>query len=115
MNTRLLKINAMKRFCRFLDQTDVHPSTIDYWASPFCRGKEWENIEERLDSNQRRWNFCIAREKRGNKRWKSAYLRSKQFELAELFLKYISKRNQKKKARKNNGHKQVDICSNKEA
>lgn len=104
MNTRLLKINAMKRFCRFLDQTDVHSSTIDYWASPFCRGKEWDNIEERLDSTQRRWNFCVTREKRGTKMWKGAYLRSRQNDIADIFLKYITKRNQKKKERKNNGH-----------
>ena len=82
----------------------MHGSTLKYWASPYCNGKEWDNIEEQLDSNHRRWNFCVARDKRGTKMWKGAYLRSRQYDIAKTFLDYITKRNQKKKARKNNGH-----------
>jgi hypothetical protein len=100
MNTRLLKINAMKRFSRWLDQSEVHHSTIDYWASQFCRGKEWENISKRLDSVQERWKFCCERAKK-RKKWGSSILRSEQYKLAGRLLTYIKKRNERKK----HGHK----------
>lgn len=100
MNTRLLKINAMKRFVRWLDQSEVHHSTIDYWASPFCRGKEWENISERLDSVQERWKFCCNRGKK-RKHWKSSMLRSEQYVIANKLLYFIQQRYERRKR----GHK----------
>lgn len=100
MKTRLLKINAMKRFVRFLDQPNVHHSTVDYWASPFCRGKEWENISNRMDSVEERWNFCLDRGKK-RKHWKSSMLRSEQYTIANKLLHFIQKRYERKK----HGHK----------
>lgn len=100
MKTRLLKINAMKKFTRWLDQSEVHHSTIDYWASPFCRGKEWENISERLDSVQERWSFCSSRGRK-RKHWRSSILRSEQYMIANKLLNFIKHRHERKK----NGHK----------
>jgi len=97
MNTKLLKINAMKRFTRWLDINNV---ATYFWDIYNPLGKIYAGIERRAKEAHERDIFC---EERGKKRqkWSGVYSRLHHYCKAEILLGYIKKRYERKK----NGHK----------
>ena len=87
MNTRLLKINAMKRFAKWLDINHVHPDMWDEWM---YYEKVWNGLERRQQQAYERDRFCRDRKRPSFKRL--AYDRVNQFIQAQELLTKIKKR-----------------------
>lgn len=97
MNTRLLKINAMKRFTRWLDINNVHNSLWDEY-NPL--GKIYEGLERRAQEANQRDKFCHTRRQQ-RPTWSDMFSRSSHFNRANKLLTYIQTRYERKK----HGHK----------
>ena len=88
MKNNLLKVNAMKKFARWLDTNRVH---IELWDMYNPMGKIYEGLERRQQRADDRDRFCRIRS-RQRISWKDTYSRLGQFIKAELLLKYIKHR-----------------------
>ena len=89
MDTRLLKINAMKRFSRWMKMTGYGPNAI----TPFSSVKEIDNIFAHQKEIDKRNEFCSKR--------KLGIVSYQRAGHADNYLNYIIKRNERKK----HGHK----------
>jgi|TARA_E500000318_G_scaffold110176_1_gene124951 hypothetical protein len=101
MKKTLLKINNMKRFCKWLDQTGVHLEIIRTLTThPWVMSwKERSGIEKRLKQTRDRDYFCFKRAK-SRLRWRSVYTRFHHYEKAQELLIYVKKRYARKKNQK---------------
>jgi len=101
MKKTLLKINNMKRFCKWLDQTGVHLEIIRTLTThPWVMSwKERSGIEKRLKQTRDRDYFCFKRAK-SRLRWRNVYTRFHHYEKAQELLIYVKKRYARKKNRK---------------
>ena len=92
-----MKIRAMKRFVRWLDQNNVHAELREtFFLRPWIMWpKERQGIERRLDETAARDAFCEDRSKK-RKSWKSTYLRSSQYDKALQLITYITNRHKRR-------------------
>ena len=97
MNTRLLKINAMKRFNKWLSTRNVATYLWDLY-NPL--GKIYAGLERRQAKADARDTFIDERSKKRNS-WKWMFMRQNQDVIGNRLLKYIQTRYERKK----NGHK----------
>lgn len=97
MNTRLLKINAMKRFNKWLSTRNVATYLWDLY-NPL--GKIYAGLERRQAEADARDTFIDERSKKRNS-WKWMFMRQNQDVIGNRLLKYIQTRYERKK----NGHK----------
>jgi len=86
MNTRLLKINAMKKFTRWLDINSV---AVPLWDLYNPLGKIYKGLERRAQAASARNSFCKSRKRLG---WEQMFFRIEHFSKAQKLLKYIEKR-----------------------
>lgn len=101
MKTRLLKINAMKKFTRWLDTRRVAPYL---WSIYNPLGKIWAGLERRDADASARDVFVNERGKKRNS-WKWMFLRHNQGVIGYRLLNYIQKRyERRKKWTSQNGH-----------
>jgi len=93
MKTNMLKINAMKKFVKFIYTNAVH---LNLWNEYNPAGKIYAGLEKRQATADKRFKFCCER---SHKRpsWKDCYLRWAQELKAEKLLKYIQNRKDRKK------------------
>lgn len=94
MNIRLLKINAAKRFCRWLDINSVATYLWDYWWDPV--GKIYLGLERRQRTAETRDKFVEERRKK-RPYWKWAFERQGQSIIANRILEFVTLRHEKKK------------------
>ena len=101
MKKTLLKINNMKRFCKWLDQTSVHLDIVRTLLShPWVMSwKERKGIEKRLKQTQDRDYFCFKRSKT-RLRWRNICARFHHYEKATELLTYVRKRYARQKNKK---------------
>jgi hypothetical protein len=93
MNIRLLKINAMKRFCRWLNTNRVATYLWDMF-NPV--GKIYLGLERRQQAADERDQFVEERRKiRPNWRW--TFERQNQFIMATRLLEFVTLRHENKK------------------
>jgi len=97
MNTRLLKINAMKRFNKWLSTRNVATYLWDLY-NPL--GKIYAGLERRQAEADARDTFIDERSKKRNS-WKWMFMRQNQDVIGNRLLGYIQTRYERKK----NGHK----------
>ena len=86
MNTRLLKINAMKKFSRWMSMTGYGANAIDPY---FMSVKEIDDIFDHQTEIHKRNKFCCDR--------KLGIVSYERWGHAERLLNYITKRNERKK------------------
>ena len=88
-----MKIRAMTRLTRWLDQNNVHSEIRDtFFLRPWLMWpKERKGIERRMDETAARDAFCDKRSKK-RKSWKNTYLRSGQYDKALQLITYITNR-----------------------
>ena len=88
MKTNLLKINAMKRFSRWLDTNRV---ATYLWDAYNPTGKIYLGLEKRQKESEERDKFVTKRIKiRPN--WTWLFMRQNHYHKAESLLNYISRR-----------------------
>ena len=87
MNIRLLKINAMKRFTRWLDINNVHPALWNEWM---WNSKTFMGLHRRQEQADERNKFC--RNRKGKSLKGLEYDRFKQGSKANQLLNYITTR-----------------------
>ena len=92
MNIRLLKINAMKRFCRWLDTNRV---AVYLWDMFNPVGKIYLGLEKRQRTAEIRDKFVEERRKK-RPYWKWAFERQGQSIIANRILKFVTLRHEKK-------------------
>ena len=86
MNTRLLKINAMKRFCRWANMTGNHGTIANFF--PIISIKEIEHIIQRQQDIHERDHWFVKRKK--------AIVSWERGSIADSLLNYIKKRRERK-------------------
>ena len=93
MIKKFLKINNLKRFTRWLDQTNVHDEIRDtYFRMPWVMyPNERKSIERRLEETSQRDAFCFNRAKTIPS-WKNTITRHGQYEMAQKLLNYVKRR-----------------------
>lgn len=92
----MLKINAMKRFYKFIYTNSVHP---ELWNMYNPVGKIYAGLERRQETANKRCKFCSDR---ANKRplWRDCYLRWAQRIKADKLLNYVQTRKDRKHERR---------------
>jgi len=93
MDIRLLKINAMKRFCRWLDTNRV---ATYLWSEFNPVGKIYLGLERRQRISEIRDKFVEERRKK-RPYWKWAFERQGQSIIANKILEFVTLRHEKKK------------------
>lgn len=93
MNIRLLKINAAKRFCRWLNTNRVATYLWDMF-NPV--GKIYLGLERRQKTAETRDKFVEERRKK-RPYWKWAFERQGQSIIANRILEFVTLRHEKKK------------------
>ena len=91
MDIRLLKINAMKKFYKFINTNNV---ALNLWSEYNPVGKIYAGLEKRQEIADKRFKFCLERSKT-RPGWKECYLRYCQLSKADLLLKYIKQRKER--------------------
>jgi hypothetical protein len=88
MKINLLKINAMKRFAKWLDIKHVHSSL---WGEWFYYDRVFLGLDKREKQANERDNFCRTRCTQRSS-WKETYSKLGQSTMSYKLLKYIIKR-----------------------
>ena len=91
MDIRLLKINAMKKFYKFINTNNV---ALNLWSEYNPVGKIYAGLEKRQKIADKRFKFCLQRSKTRPK-WKECYLRYCQLAKADSLLEYIKQRKER--------------------
>ena len=93
MIKKFLKINNLKRFTRWLDQTNIHDEIRDtYFRMPWVMyPNERKSIERRLEETSQRDAFCFNRAK-VRPSWQKTITRHGQYEMAQKLLNYVKRR-----------------------
>ncbi len=96
MKKKFLKINNLKRFCRWLDVSSV---AVELWDLYNPVGKIYLGLERRQKASDERDKFCLNRA-RIRTSWKSTYSRFGQYEMAKKLLTYVRSRYVRERAKK---------------
>ncbi len=93
MIKKFLKINNLKRFTKWIDQTNVHDEIRDtYFKMPWVMyPNERKSIERRLEETSQRDAFCFNRSK-VRPSWQKTITRHGQYEMAQKLLNYVKRR-----------------------
>jgi len=91
MDIRLLKINAMKRFYKFMNTNMV---ALNLWSEYNPVGKIYAGLEKRQEIADKRFKFCMERS-RTRPGWKVCYLRYCQLAKADTLLDYVKQRKER--------------------
>ena len=91
MNIRLLKINAMQRFHKFMNTNMV---ALNLWSEYNPVGKIYAGLEKRQEIADKRFKFCMERSRK-RPSWKVCYLRYCQLAKADELLIYIKERKER--------------------
>ena len=96
MKKKFLKINNIKRFCRWLDVSSV---AVELWDLYNPIGKIYLGLEKRQKASEERNKFCFERAKIRSS-WKPTYSRFGQYEMAKKLLTYVRSRYVRARAKK---------------
>ena len=96
MKKKFLKINNIKRFCRWLDVSSV---AVELWDLYNPIGKIYLGLEKRQKASEERNKFCFERAKIRSS-WKLTFSRFGQYEMAKKLLTYVRSRYVRERAKK---------------
>jgi hypothetical protein len=101
MKKKFLKINNMKRFCKWLDESNPHNVLVrQYFESEwsFTRNLK-KGLEKRMNQTELRDKFCFNRA-RIRPSWIPTFSRFGQYQMAKKLLTYVRSRYVRERAKK---------------
>jgi len=101
MKKKFLKINNIKRFCRWLDESNPHTVLVrQYFESEWSLTRNLKKgLEKRMKQTELRDNFCFKRA-RIRPSWIPTFSRFGQYEMAKKLLTYVRSRYVRERAKK---------------
>mgnify|MGYP003665563152 FL=1 len=96
MKKKFLKINNIRRFCKWLDVSSV---AVELWDLYNPIGKIYLGLEKRQKASEERNKFCLERAKIRYS-WKPTFSRFGQYEMAKKLLTYVRSRYVRARAKK---------------
>lgn len=101
MKKKFLKVNNIKRFCKWLDQSDPHAVLVkQYFEAEWSLNRnQRKGIETRIKQTELRDHFCYKRSKIRTS-WVLALTRYGQYQMAKKLLTYVRSRYVRERAQK---------------